>query len=193
MEETVIFDASRSISGWGTSVWIYDNSRRKGTITYTNGSNRTKEFTLTVDAADIDRLLEIEILITATMKEYGKQSDFWSILKEKIDNAYGLNKSLVVIESKTIENKNKAEVTIEEDATLKEESPKMIMKDFRVFFDGKIIGRCDELPKAQKIIDEHDSFKKSHYGKRRDASPKNPNQKSSFKIYDEEGYGWNIK
>lgn len=65
--------------------------------------------------------------------------------------------------------------------------------NYRAFFNSELMGKFESVEEAQKAIHEHDSFKKTHFTNRGKATSKNPDQNSSFKIYDHEGYGWNIK
>jgi hypothetical protein len=47
--------------------------------------------------------------------------------------------------------------------------------------------------KTKQCITEHPNYKKSKFTKKGDASSRNKNGIESFKIYDNEGYGWYIR
>jgi len=51
----------------------------------------------------------------------------------------------------------------------------------------------NNLKDAQNCVTNHPAYKKSHFGKKGDASSKNLNDKEYFRIYDNSGFGWYIR
>ena len=59
-----------------------------------------------------------------------------------------------------------------------------MVKRFEAVFSGTIIGRFGSLDEAQECIQSHPGYKKTWYGKKGNATPKNPDPKAWFRIWD---------
>lgn len=57
----------------------------------------------------------------------------------------------------------------------------------------ELLGKFDTLKEAQEIIQNNEHYKKSLFTKKGDPTSRNENEKESFKIYDNQGYGWSIR
>jgi hypothetical protein len=68
-----------------------------------------------------------------------------------------------------------------------------IVKKYNSWYTGIKLGTFLTLKEAQECITEHPNYAKSKFTKRGKASSNNSNDKEYFKIFDNEGYGWNIK
>jgi len=64
---------------------------------------------------------------------------------------------------------------------------------FFVRHNGEKLETLPTLKEAQDFIAKHPNYKKSHYTKKGYASSKNPNEKASFIISDNNGDTWYIK
>lgn len=64
---------------------------------------------------------------------------------------------------------------------------------FIAWYCRERLGVFESLEEARKCIQSHPAYKKGHFTKRGWASAKNPNEKEHFAIYDNEGYGYNIR
>jgi len=69
----------------------------------------------------------------------------------------------------------------------------MVEQKFIVWYYGEKLGIFTSLNEAQNCITVHPNYKKSYFTKKGSASSKNPDSKEYFRIYDNSGYGWNIK
>lgn len=67
------------------------------------------------------------------------------------------------------------------------------MKKYHTWYSGVRIGTFESLAESQTCVIEHPNYKKSLFTKKGKASSNNPDQKAYFAIYDNEGYGWNIR
>ncbi|MEK4907363.1 hypothetical protein [Niallia sp. FSL M8-0099] len=91
-EETITFTASKSLHGFGQSVWINDNRNTNNTMTYFNPKGN-ESVTIPVQPNNYDLYWEIEQYIQSIMKEHGRDSDFWSILINKLNGKYVITQS----------------------------------------------------------------------------------------------------
>ena len=66
-------------------------------------------------------------------------------------------------------------------------------KKFHAWYCGVHLGEFENIKDAQTCIHTHSSYFKSKFTKRGRATVGNKDHSESFAIYDNEGYGWNIK
>ncbi len=86
-EETITFTASKSLHGFGQSVWINDNRDTNKTMTYFNPKGN-ESITIPVHPNNYDLYWEIEQYIQSIMKEHGKDTNFWTTLINKLNDKY---------------------------------------------------------------------------------------------------------
>lgn len=92
VEETITFTASKSLHGFGQSVWINDNRNTNNTMVYYNPKGN-ESITIPVHHNNYDLYWEVEKYIQSIMKEYGRDTDFWSVLVNKLNDKYIITQS----------------------------------------------------------------------------------------------------
>lgn len=91
-EETITFTASKSLHGFGQSVWINDNRNTNNTMTYYNPKG-DESITIPVHHNNYDLYWEIEKFIQSIMKEHGRNTNFWTTLINKLNDKYIITQS----------------------------------------------------------------------------------------------------
>lgn len=112
-EETVTFTASKSLHGFGQSVWINDNRDTNKTMTYFNPKGN-ESITIPVQPNNYDLYWEIEQYIQSIMKEHGRDTNFWTTLINKLNDKYIITQSTnehIVNESNKTLTKHKQSMT----------------------------------------------------------------------------------
>ena len=86
-ERVVTFNCSKSLHGFGQSVWINDNRNNSSTMTYYNPKGN-QSISIHVSPCDYNKYWEVENFIFSIMKEHGHSDTFWTILIDQLINKY---------------------------------------------------------------------------------------------------------
>lgn len=105
---TITFNASKSLHGYGIVIWVYDNRNKDNTITYAN-PNGNEKFTLKLFPGEIDKYWNIENTIYEIMRQHGRASNFWVVLRKILDEKY-----TILGDEKEMTNTKKLQITFEQ-------------------------------------------------------------------------------